>query len=357
LFLVGIFLGGALLLSPIAAAMLGTAAALYEAWRLARARHWRAFAPCALAAALPVAAALGISTLLHYVDGSPGAALIVFGLNRVATRNVVTVLFLSFGPVLLIALSGAFAALVAKKVDRLTPVGVVLAVAVFFYFLVDIPEHQSAYVVWRASHVIFIGLTALVGVALQEWWTRQVLGRTSFAVGALVIALAALPTVLIDLYNTQDVWNRAPGPGFRWTVLLSPGERDGLEWIKRWTAARARVQVEPNVRGRDTWAYVPAFAERRMSAGLPTSMLPLAKYESASRDVQKIYQASSAKEAYDLASMLCVDYLVIGPPERKQYPALQPMLDASPQAFPVGFRNDALAIYAVTGSENPRCDD
>ena len=78
----------------------------------------------------------------------------------------------------------------------------------------------------------------------------------------------------IDVYNTQDVWNRAEGPGFRWTVLLSPGELEGLEWIKTGTFKSARVQVEPVERGRDSWAFIPAFAERRMASGLPLSMIP-----------------------------------------------------------------------------------
>ena len=95
-----------------------------------------------------------------------------------------------------------------------------------------------------------------------------------------------------------------------------------------------------------------------MSAGLPTSMLPLAKYESASREVQRIYEATSAGEAYHRASALCVDYLVVGPPERKQYPAFQALLDASPHVLPTAFRNDAIVVYAVTGSsENPGCPD
>ena len=158
--------------------------------------------------------------------------------------------------------------------------------------------------------------------------------------------------VLIDLYNTQDVWNRAMGPGFRWTVILSPDEVRGLEWIQQSTPKEARVQVEPTVRDRDTWAYVPAFAERRMSGGAPIGMIPLAKYEKVSGEIAQAYASPSAVEAYDRLLNLCVDYLVVGPPERSAYPALQPRLDATPQLFPPVFSNGALAIYAVSGSWN-----
>ena len=34
--------------------------------------------------------------------------------------------------------------------------------------------------------------------------------------------LAALPTTLIDLYNTQDIDNRGDAPGFKWTMVQTP---------------------------------------------------------------------------------------------------------------------------------------
>jgi hypothetical protein len=146
------------------------------------------------------------------------------------------------------------------------------------------------------------------------------------------------------------------GPGFRWTVLLNPDELKGLAWIDEHTYARARVQVEPNVRGRDTWAYVPAFAERRMAAGLPISMIPLAKYEKASEDIRTLYRSSSAEQAYRLSVQHCIDYLVIGQPEREAYPHLQPLIDASSGLFAVAYKNDAIAIYFVPRDGNaPNC--
>jgi hypothetical protein len=162
-----------------------------------------------------------------------------------------------------------------------------------------------------------------------------------------IIAAAALPTVAIDLYNTQDIWNRGRGPAYRWTVLLSPGEMEGIEWIKAGTFKSARVQVEPIVRGNDTWAYIPAFAERRMSSGFPLSMIPLAKYRAANERIRKLYQAATIEEAHALTVGQCIDYLVIGPPERDAYPKLEPMLDQHPKLFIPAFRNGTLTVYYV----------
>ncbi len=348
LLLTGGFLGLAILFSSFAAGMLTLVVAAYQGWRLLLARAWVAVVPCALAAAAPMAGAVALSAMLQYVDQGE---LVTFGVNRIATRNVWTALFLSFGPVALLALPGLVAAVAQRALGRFVPVFLTLAISVLFYFLVDVPDHLGVYVGWRSGHFIFIALTALVAYGLDACWRRGTAARAAILALTVAVGVAAAPTVLFDLYNTQDVWNRNHGAGFRLTVLLSPAEIEALEWVKRFTPAKALVQVEPTVRGRDTWAYVPAFAERRMSAGLPIGMIPLAKYEAATARIREIYTASTAENVRRLAIAQCIDYLIVGPPERAAYPQLQPLLDATPQDFTPAFRNDEMAIYAL-----PHCD-
>jgi hypothetical protein len=351
--LAGTFVGASLLFSSFSALMLVIMVGVYEGWSLLRARQWKAVVPCAVAAAIPLAAALLLTIVLHYVD-TAGGELVKVGVNPLATHRMVWVIFMGFGPVVIAALLGTALAIERRVIGRFTALWMMLAVCGLFYFFVDLPDHQNG-VGWHAGKLAFIALTPLCGFALQEIWARGGVVQLVSTSAIAIIALVALPTVLIDIYNTQDVWNRAPGPGFRWTVLLSPQEIEGVEWLKRETPLRARVQVDPWVRGRDTWAYVPAFAERRMSAGIPISMIPLAKYEKASEHIRKIYRSTSAAAANELARDVCVDYLVIGPPERAEYPGLQPLLDQSPHLFFPVFRNDALAVYAVSGIDRNMC--
>jgi hypothetical protein len=353
LFLVGAFLGMSMLLSSFAAGILAAVAAVYETVRLAADRRWRAFIPCAMAAAVPLAAAVALGAWLRYVDTkSSGNPLVVFGVNRLATHGVAWSIFLNFGPVLIVAGIGIAAAIWRRTLQRFLAPLIVIAVSAFFYFLVDVPDHQGVYVAWRASHLAFVALAPLCAYALQTAWESGGVVRTVVVATAVVVAAAALPTVVIDLYNTQDVANRAQGPGFRWTVILAPDEVKALDWIKQSTPKDARVQVEPDVRGRDTWAYVPAFAERRMAYGMPIGMIPLAKYEKATAEVKQLYQSASADEIYARALGMCIDYLVVGAPERAAYPKLQPTLDAAPQLFAPTFRNSELSVYAVSGSWN-----
>ena len=357
LFLAGVFLAMALLWSSFVAVIFAAMAAVYETVRLVQARRWRAFVPCAATAAVPLTLALAMVALLQYVDRAPGGnPLLALGLNPLAANRVALTIFLNAGPVVMVALVGVAAAIWRRALARFVPLFIVLATSALFYFFVDVPDHQNVYVGLHVGKLVFIALTPLCGFALQECWARGRVVRWSMSAGAALVAIAALPTVLIDLYNTQDVSNRAMGPGFRWTVVLSPAEMKGLDWIKRETPPVARVQVEPYVRDRDAY-YVTAFAERRTAGGLPTGMIPLAKYEEVSARIRtEVYQSSSARDAHDRALGLCIDYLVVGQPERTAYPTLQPLLDESPFLFQPAFRNDALAIYAVSGSwERPEC--
>ena len=341
--LVGGLLGACMLFSTVSFIMLTGMCAPFAAWRILRGGHWRAIVPCAVAAAAMMLVALGLTYALGYVDAS--GQLLKFGLNPKSTHRVLWISFLSFGPVLIAAIVGVMLAMRERTVATLTPLWFVLALCVGFYFFVDLPDSPNS-IGWHAAKVGLVGFTPLVGLAFQHAWQHS-WTRATIIPALAILAIAGLPTVVIDVYNNQDVWNRARGPAYRWTVLLTPGEEEGLEWIKKGTFKSARVQVEPVVRERDTWAYIPAFAERRMASGLPLSMIPLAKYEKANQEIRRLYQSSSADEAHAAALSHCIDYLVVGPPERHSYPQLEPLLDADKSRFVPAFRNGTLTVYYV----------
>jgi hypothetical protein len=341
---VGAFLGLCMLFSTVASLMMGLMCGAYAAWKVVRARAWRTMLQAAAAAAAPMVVALAIVSLLGYLD--TGGQLLTFGINPKATHRILWISFLSFGPVLIGALIGAALAASARSISSFAPLWFVLAVCVTFYFFVDLPDSPNS-IGWHAAKVGLVAFTPLVGFGFFEVWRRRGLIRLTTVPLLALLGIAGLPTVAIDVYNNQDVWNRAPGPGFRWTVLVTPAELEGLEWIKRGTFKTARVQVDPVARGRDTWAFIPAFAERRMATGLPLSMIPLAKYEAANQQISQVYQSPSAEQAYDGVTRHCIDYLVIGPPERAKYPQLEPLLDEDKARFVPAFRNGTLTVYYV----------
>jgi hypothetical protein len=163
-----------------------------------------------------------------------------------------------------------------------------------------------------------------------------------------ICALIAAPTTFIDIYNTQDIYNRTKTKKTRLTLILSGDELKALEWLRRSTPPDAIVQVEPYARDPETWAYLPAFAERRMAAGIPLSMVPLLPYQTASEGVREIYMSTDPGFIADRSQQLGIDYLVVGHKERAAYPQFENVLDAHINIFPRVFKNNALSVYAVS---------
>jgi uncharacterized membrane protein len=192
-----------------------------------------------------------------------------------------------------------------------------------------------------------MAFTPLVGYALQELWAGGRARRAAVAAGAILLALGGLPMTVIDIYNTQDTSNQHMGPGFRWTVILTPDELAAMQWIKTSTPPDALIQIEPSARDSETWAYIPAFAERRMVAGIPISMIPVQKYRDASERIRELFAQSDVAKAYTLARDLGIQYLYVGPAERVKYPGADAALAAAPQYFRPMFHNATVSIYYV----------
>ncbi len=186
-------------------------------------------------------------------------------------------------------------------------------------------------------------LIAGAAIAIAVGTRRDGLGVLA---GVAVVGLAGLPTTIINVYNTQDISNRGEAPGFRWTLHLTPDDRQIFDWIRHNTEPTAVFQVDPVVRDSETWAYLPAFAERRMSAGLPISMVPLQKYQEGSERVRLLYDEAPLL-AYERAILGKIDYVLVGPPERAAHPGVEARLDSLGAFMPLAFRNGTISIYRV----------
>jgi hypothetical protein len=237
--------------------------------------------------------------------------------------------------------------LAVRRDASVLPLGVIVGGSFLYYFFVNVRDVQDVYVGWRAGHLLFIATAPLAGHVLHQLSQARRITRVAGLTMMGLLSAAALPTVLIDLYNTQDIGNRSRGPGFRWTIVLSHAELEALDWIRFNTHPTAVVQVEPSVRAPETWSYIPSFAERRMAAGLPLSMVPLDPYRTASARATRLYRANEAEEAFDTAVRNGIDYLVVGPPERAAYPEFEALLDGAPKLFSLTLRNADVSIYQV----------
>ena len=107
------------------------------------------------------------------------------------------------------------------------------------------------------------------------------------------------------------------GPGFRWTITLTPDEQEAYRWMRTETPRDAIVQMDPVAHGRETWSQLPTFAERRMAAARPISLMNIPDYLERSRKAHRIYAERNAETAAQLARELGIDYIFIGPAEQQ----------------------------------------
>ena len=357
----GICLGLSVAISSFAGVMLTAAAAIHELAGLARAAFTKAPTSAkatadgsalsaflsralvhAIAAAIPLAIGTALTFLLQYVDGS--GPVVAFELNRMATRRFFWVTLLSTGPVLLLCL----AALPALRQERrgLGIFASLTAACVLFYFFINVRDHQDVYVGWRVGHFLFMAATVVIAILFERVHAAP-RSRRPFAWAAVgVIGLMGLPTTVIDIYNTQDITNFNEAPAGPWTLRLTPDDLQVIDWLKQNTDAKAIVQVDPVPRDPASWAYLPAFGERRMAAGLPISMIPLGKYQEASHSIRAIYDEPPLL-AYERAVRAGINYIIVGPPERSVHDGVEARFDSVPEILPLALRNATISVYEV----------
>ena len=334
----GVLLGGATVLNPF----LGMAFSLVyglavAADALLRRRGLRGLLPHLLAAVPPLLA-VGWGIVNGMSEGAGDA--LSLGWSGPARRAPMTTLLLAIGPVLIPALIGLLP-LRHGPAQPLRTAAAGLAVGLFLFYFVMLTD--QFWVGFRAGQILLAMVTVPLAALLDRLIDRQLPAVAGLLV-AVIVAIG-LPTTAADAYNAADITNLRMGPGFPWTVTLSPAEQEALTWVKRATPRRALVQAEPILRGRTQWSLIPSFAERRMAAGLPISLLPAPAYTERSRRVRAMFAAPSVDEAHAIARELRIDYVWVDATDRAAYGAMRFADD--PTRFPPLFQNTEVTVYGV----------
>lgn len=294
-------------------------------------------------AAIPVVAAIGWCVANRMVEGAGGV--VEFGLRGASRHAPLFTLALSLGPVLVLGLAGLAPARAIKHLSHgsVVPAAAVVALSLFLLYFVRLSVDLS-WVGFRAGQMMLVALPALVARFLVR---GRHPGRTSPTDAAFVLAvLMGAPTLVIDEYNAQDIHNFAMSTTFPWTIVVSPAEVSAYKWIHEHTPESAIVQMDPTIRQRSTWSNVPSFAQRRMAAGLPISLLDQPEYHERSGQVRTMYDVADAGDAWRIAHALRIDYIYLDSVERQAHPAATKFA-SSPQYFETVFQEGTVGVYKV----------
>jgi hypothetical protein len=345
----GVALAAAVTFSPfvggIFALVYGLSSALLA---LREPRRWFRHVGVAALALLPFLAAVGAAVAAQMVEGAGGAVHV--GWAGHARRAPVTTITLALGPLLLPSLAAWTTRRVLQGGALVAAVGVTIGFGAFF--LVSLPQRDPIWVGWRAGQLLLVSLPALVALGFTRLWAAR-WARAGVIAGAVLLFVVGLPTTILDARNAQDVENRRPGPGFRWTIPVTREEEAAFDWLRRSTPPDAVVQPDSVARGRDTWTNIPTFGRRRMYSGLPISLLRGPEYDTPARVTQEIFSTPDASLAARLANGAGIDYLWVGDAERAAHgPEAIAKFDAHPELFRRVFHNDAVSIYVPSGVGN-----
>ena len=166
-FVAGALLALCTLVSSFAGVMFTAVAAAYELVDTVRRRGWVAAAFNAPYAALPLVVGAAIVTALEYVDrpGNTNLSVIRFGLNELAAPTLLAGDVPQPRPGAAARAAGAVVAR-PQRVRDAWPFAAMLVVGLWFYFYVDVRDHQDVYVGWRVGHLVFMALLPLTALAV-----------------------------------------------------------------------------------------------------------------------------------------------------------------------------------------------
>ena len=339
--LAGLSLGGATMMNPFVGGIFALVWGLAVAIDAVRSGAFVGRILRHAIAVVPVALALGWVMVNRMAEGG-GSALQFGWLIGDAKNAPLLTLAVSLGPALVAAVVG----LLAGRVGRPIAPGLLAGTALMLMFFARLSVDQ-AWISFRSGQLFLIAVPALIA---RGFVTSGMAKRFTLITAAAVL-LIGTPTTAIDVYNAQDTSNVSESPIGPWTVLISPEQRAGLEWLKRSTPATAIVQMEPMIRERSTWSLIPSFAERRMAAGRPISLLggttEGSEYDERSTRVRTMYLTADARQAWDIARALRIDYLWVDRIERAAYPSGVAKFDAHPELFAPVFTRGDVRVYRV----------
>lgn len=256
-----------------------------------------------LAAALPFLLVNFGFWRLGILFSRPGS--LVFAPQTEAMLAAPLFLLLNFGPLILLAPWGVWVSYHTQRTACLSLVVLsLICFGLMFGFQIQgFPSDMG------------LKLGLIVTLTLMLLSVNTVTKRST----ALFIApliLTALPTVLIDAFNSSDITNA------RFTTLVEAEDLLACAWIERHLPAAAVIQSEPFTRGA-AYSLIPTFAGRRTALGdamhAKIFLGDEQVFTARSAAVDSLFRSTDPAVMQSLMTATGIDFVLIGAPERRSY--------------------------------------
>ena len=226
-------------------------------------------------------------------------------------------LFVELGPLLLLAVAYVWTHRGIRRDMGYTSIVLMILVALVFMFFVD-ETVEGNVVVRKGIKLLLLPLMLLAGA-----WFAQSSSKRAITAIAMVF-FGALPTFATDLHFLADIDDASH------TTYLSREDRRACDWMRAHIAPTAVVQGVPEHKGYFGYSPIVIWGERAMAAGLwsmawktslgfPDAISKRIWFQKRYKKVESIFRRDSRQKALQTARSMSIDYLYIGPEERRRF--------------------------------------
>ena len=297
-------------------------------------------------------------TLLHLTGGVAVVAVValcyIFGLNMIGgqkglllltpmTGVIATLpiyLTLDYGPIFLCGLAGWWISIKERRhgyISRVWLLGVVALVMGLFL------RHAVEYDILLRKSGKPLQLVLLIGAGLL--FERMARAGRRWQIIVVIMLLMALPTIGFDI---QAFGGFGGSRGME--NYLDSKEMKALEWIKTNTPSHSIVQGQPGYQGEYLYEFnpIPPLAERPVAVGtyMLSALWGIGGKAALERihTIDSLFQTQSAAEAVAIMDRFDIDYLYIGPRERRVYQMTTEPLWKDTAVFETVYEEDSVTI-------------
>jgi len=314
---------------------------------------FKRFSLIALGGAIPTLLIYSTYYLIGIYSATGGSqGLHITLINNYFLLSFPLIALISFGPSAYFGFMGLIA-LFKEKAQNNADIIIIMGCVIIFFMLAVSHESEVLFGYLKGEKILFIVLLVLSGFFFQwsETWKQST--KKIVLVMFLVVSIPASLTPFVDGY-------RATFSDKEGVSYVSYEDMKACNWIKQNLPKDAVIQSEPQYPGtKYAYSLIANFAERKMAVG--EWKVAGIKHDKGNREVPEryhnikklLFKTQSPYQAYNTSIRYGINYIYIGPYERKLYsPSSLKKWDNKSELFKKVYDDGSVKIYSVRGDRH-----